>query len=1061
MFRTNALMLAGLAGLVGMLFASPARAVDDLSLNVAAGSETVAPGDTVTVTLDVANLSAAINGVQIRIQYNTTLMTLIDVVPNAGFNWTEVSQSNNAGNVDWAATINGGSTSADHTVATLTFTAIAEGVTSVTFRPDNDPFYTKLTRESDNGTILPNKTDSGSITLTCDDGNPCTTDTVVSQVCSYSVAPAGTLCRASTDECDPAEFCDGVTTTCPEDSFLSDGTSCTDDGSGCTNDICESGVCSHPLRPLGFVCRASAGECDLEETCDGVAADCPADDFVAAGTPCTDQTPGDCDAAQCDGNGVCDQAFDVEPNGYVCRSDNGGGCDVAETCDGIFGGACPLDEGVSLGTVCRVSAGECDIEETCDGTSAPCPADAFVAAATPCTDLTLDDCDAAQCDGSGSCDQAFGVEPNGYICRSDNGGGCDVAETCDGVSGGACPLDEGVSAGTVCRPSLGECDVEETCDGTSAPCPVDGFVAAGTSCTDLTPDDCDAAQCDGAGACDQAFDVEANGYVCRPDNGGGCDVADTCDGIFGGACPPDEGVSAGTVCRSAVGECDVEETCDGTSAPCPADAFVAAATPCTDLTPDDCDAAQCDGSGSCDQAFDVEPSGYVCRADNGGGCDVAETCDGIFGGACPSDEGVVAGTVCRPSVGECDVEEACDGTSAPCPADDFVAAGTPCTDLTPDDCDAAQCDGAGACDQAFDVEPSGLVCRASTDECDPAETCNGIDGGSCPPDDFLPDGTACTSDGDACTADECVSGVCMNINTTPVGDCCDPVTGDLTPIDDFDACTNDICNPDGTVTHQPGGEIEVFIKLQAVSNAVTRDVTFAITTCSGGVDVRTLPVAFNSVGNGSIILTNVDAEADWIGVSEGHALRRLAAVSFTSCEATVDVSGANLLIAGDFHTASVPKDNLVDITDFSILASRWNQAIDPNASEGADATGNGLQNTGDFTAIQANFFLVGDPIDACPVMVFDDYAGGGAGERGRFDELQRVSRDDPPVLQSRIAVDRDLFPETVEADMNGDGFVDGQDVRLFAARHRIRLSPELDRTLRQLEREQRGKGGRR
>jgi len=104
MKRKDAKAFSVVAMLLASLGASQALAVNDLSLNVAPGSETVFPGSTVTVTLDVANLSEAINGVQIRVQYNTALMTLVNVVPNAGPGWIEVAQINNAGAVDWAAT---------------------------------------------------------------------------------------------------------------------------------------------------------------------------------------------------------------------------------------------------------------------------------------------------------------------------------------------------------------------------------------------------------------------------------------------------------------------------------------------------------------------------------------------------------------------------------------------------------------------------------------------------------------------------------------------------------------------------------------------------------------------------------------------------------------------------------------------------------------------------------------------------------------------------------------------------------------------------------------------
>lgn len=51
-------------------------------------------------------------------------------------------------------------------------------------------------------------------------------------------ASSGTVCRASTGECDPAETCSGTNSTCPADSTAKDGTSC---GS---NLQCASGQCT-------------------------------------------------------------------------------------------------------------------------------------------------------------------------------------------------------------------------------------------------------------------------------------------------------------------------------------------------------------------------------------------------------------------------------------------------------------------------------------------------------------------------------------------------------------------------------------------------------------------------------------------------------------------------------------------------------------------------------------------------------------------------------------------------------------------------------------------------
>lgn len=60
---------------------------------------------------------------------------------------------------------------------------------------------------------------------------------------------ANTQCRASAGDCDPAEFCDGAATTCPADL----------------------------LEPNTTECRPSSGGCDPAEFCTGTSPACPAD----------------------------------------------------------------------------------------------------------------------------------------------------------------------------------------------------------------------------------------------------------------------------------------------------------------------------------------------------------------------------------------------------------------------------------------------------------------------------------------------------------------------------------------------------------------------------------------------------------------------------------------------------------------------------------------------------------------------------------------------------------------------------------------------------------------
>ena len=122
------------------------------------------------------------------------------------------------------------------------------------------------------------------------------------------------------------------------------------------------GICAPGgvIQPAGTVCRAAVGPCDVDETCDGVHADCPADVLAAAGTSCR-AAAGDCDVAEtCTGTAVAcptdgfKQARHGLPRGR-------GACDVAESCTGT-GATCPVDSLAATTTVCRASTdgSQCD-----------------------------------------------------------------------------------------------------------------------------------------------------------------------------------------------------------------------------------------------------------------------------------------------------------------------------------------------------------------------------------------------------------------------------------------------------------------------------------------------------------------------------------------------------------------------------------------------------------------------------------------------------------------------------------------------------------------------------
>jgi hypothetical protein len=175
-------------------------------------------------------------------------------------------------------------------------------------------------------------------------------------------------------------------------------------------------------------------------------------------------------------------------------------------------------------------------------------------------------------------------------------------------------------------------------------------------------------------------------------------------------------------------------------------------------------------------------------------------------------------------------------------------------------------------------------------------------------------------------------------------------------------------------------------------------------------------------------------------VSEGHTLRRLAPLTFDACSASVDLTGIERLRSGDFQTGAVAQDNLVDITDFSILAGNFMAPIDPELSTGADATGDGVQGTADFTAIQVNFLTTGDPVDAC-----------GGASVAYIGDIGRGSTIYAPTPVDRVHVATLTAPNAWRADLNGDGVVDVSDIREFALENRLVLLPEFEEKLRDLE----------
>ncbi len=308
MTRQTVNTLAAIVTALVLAAIAPPRAmgVDDLSLIVAPGSESVMPGDTVTVSLDIANLSTAVNGVQALMHFDDTLLMLVDVVPiDLGLvlpadGWVEVEQVETNGDLDYAVVVKGGSTIANGAVATLIFTAIGEGTTSVTFRADSSPFFTKIIRADNNGTIFPNTFASGVIEIVCDDGLFCNgVDVLVGGVCEPGVPPD---CSLLADDCNDG-VCNEAADAC-EAQPANEGFAC-DDGDLCTEgDSCTSGVCGSTPVDCSFLddpcnlgtCDAATGLCEALPANEGGSCDdgafcngtdtCNAGVCVSTGDPC-------------------------------------------------------------------------------------------------------------------------------------------------------------------------------------------------------------------------------------------------------------------------------------------------------------------------------------------------------------------------------------------------------------------------------------------------------------------------------------------------------------------------------------------------------------------------------------------------------------------------------------------------------------------------------------------------------------------------------------------------------------------------------------------------------
>lgn len=360
-------------------------------------------------------------------------------------------------------------------------------------------------------------------------------------------AGASTECRASAGPCDLAESCNGDMPTCPADDFRPAGESCsaggdagfcdgltTDCMTGCvpgaacsTGDACGIGEldCSGATpvcqvignAPSGTVCRASAGMCDVEETCTGSSPTCP-DDGFRSGNVCRMST-GSCDATErCDGSGPACPSNAAEPNGTMCNSDDVGawsGCAYSTTCDEDA----PNETRTIVSYQCQSGVCQSSVESesracsrdtdgnTC-GTGFSCPGWGSCTFGSECTTSGTQSrtCSDQSC-ASGSCTTAFVPQMQGCTRGSQNGNAC---TTCGNP---LCSCTSG-SCSTVTTTVMAESDgtISFSCAGGATTC-----AAPSTSCSQTCPVGAPISiTCFDDASNDNAVYLRTDGSLCTP-----------------------------------------------------------------------------------------------------------------------------------------------------------------------------------------------------------------------------------------------------------------------------------------------------------------------------------------------------------------------------------------------------------------------------------------------------------------------------------------------------------------------------------------------------------------
>ncbi|MSP90863.1 MAG: hypothetical protein EXR79_03515 [Myxococcales bacterium] len=642
---------------------------------------------------------------------------------------------------------------------------------------------------------------------TCDDQNPCTTDSCDAKTGCVFANDDGAPCNADDNLCTQKDACKdgncnpGKTKACASDD-------------GCVVGKCNivSGACDYkPL--LGAPC-SDGNPCTTAETCQT--------DLCSKGQllDCNDKntcTTDSCDpksgclhspvAGACNDNDACTQA-----DNCLAGQCAGKAIDVLKECDDSNACTTDLCDAVTGCTHKAASGGKCDDGNPCtDGdlcNGGKCAAEVNKCGCNGDADCAANE-DGNQCNGTLFCDKANLP----FQCKVKES----TVVKCDDAQSGACQT-------LACDPALGKCKLTKKPEGLQ--CDSDGdLCTVGDACKDGTCVAGVAQQCDDKNACTEDFCDKKAGCKFTP-NTLPCNADDN-------PCSENDLCTAGTCVVGKPKACATDDPCvDGKCSPVSGKCAypIKDGAPCNDGTPctinDLCkkegDVAKCSGelancddkspctSDACDSKTGCTHKPVAGTCDDNDKCTASDACkDGACVGAaidvkvkCDDDSActndtcdVGAGCLHKAISGPCDDGNTCtDGDT--CQNGKCVAGSSTCTCNASADCldDGNLCNGAMFCDKTklpftCKVNPATVVscdetqngpcqsigCNAATGKCKLSKQ---------------PDGLACDGDGNLCTvADTCLGGAC--------------IVGKVELCDDKNACTNDACEAKAGCKYTP------------------------------------------------------------------------------------------------------------------------------------------------------------------------------------------------------------------------------------------------------------------